>query len=96
MDSRAIETPPGATETRLGFAGLRLAGHGRGPGAGETTDGGPKREMALAGAGGGRKCAHEGRPAGSEPAFEVRASPEMRPGSHDDWAATPQASLSHP
>src|SRR5215469_7882829 len=26
---------------------------------------------------------------------EVRASPEMRPGSHDDWAATPQASLSH-
>jgi len=27
---------------------------------------------------------------------EVRASPEMRPGSHDDWAATPQASLSHP
>ena len=27
--------------------------------------------------------------------FEVRASPEMRPGSHVDWAATPQASLSH-
>ena len=26
---------------------------------------------------------------------EVRASPEMRPGSHDDWAATPQASHSH-
>jgi hypothetical protein len=26
---------------------------------------------------------------------EVRASPEMRPGSHDDWAATPQAGLSH-
>ena len=27
--------------------------------------------------------------------LEVRASPEMRPGSHVDWAATPQASLSH-
>src|SRR5215469_12327071 len=27
---------------------------------------------------------------------EVRASPEMRPGSHDDWVATPQASHSHP
>ena len=26
--------------------------------------------------------AHGGRPAGSEPVFEVRASPEMRPGSH--------------
>ena len=26
----------------------------------------------------------------------ARASPEMRPGSHhDDWAATPQAALSH-
>ena len=36
------------------------------------------------------------RPAGRVGAgHEVRASPEMRPGSHDDWAATPQASLSH-
>jgi hypothetical protein len=27
---------------------------------------------------------------------EVRASPEMRPGSHDDWAATPKrASVTH-
>jgi hypothetical protein len=40
------------------------------------------------------KRARGGRPAGSEPVLEVRASPEMRPGSHD-WAATPQASLSH-
>jgi hypothetical protein len=32
------------------------------------------------------------RPAGSGPVTMARASPEMRPGSHQDgWAATPQA-----
>lgn len=36
------------------------------------------------------KHAHGGRPAGSEPVFEVRASPEMRPGSHTTGPQPPK------
>ena len=47
-------------------------------------------DEAPVGAGGGLRRAHGGRPAWSGPVL-CRASPEMRPGSHHDWAATPQA-----
>jgi hypothetical protein len=53
-----------------------------------------KNEMAPVGAGGGRNAPTGADRQGRSRSFEVRASPEMRPGSHD-WAATPQASPSH-
>ena len=81
---RAAETQ---AATRLGRLGLRRCGVLR-------LWLRSRNEMAPAGAGGGRDA--PAGPAGRVGAgHEVRASPEMRPGSHDDWAATPQASLSH-
>jgi hypothetical protein len=81
--------PCAAGLTRVALAAIRAlprqSGYGIVPGLKLRW---PPRALAVA------ERAHGGRPAGSEPALEVRASPEMRPGSHD-WAATPQASLSH-
>jgi hypothetical protein len=63
--------------------------------AGSRTAASPGDENAPAGAGGGRNA-----PAGADRQGRgrscARTSPEMRSGSHhDDWAATPQAALSH-
>ena len=41
------------------------------------------------------KRAHGGRPAGSEPAFRSPGLPRDEARLPHDWAATPQASLSH-
>src|SRR6202050_4692249 len=43
---------------------------------------GAGHEKTPVGAGGGRKCAHGGRPAGSGPVLKGRAPPAVRAGSH--------------